>query len=276
MTTPQPTDPRPDRVEVEVDSELRQLLKDPNASAVQKYMALTLGRNSMLGLFWFELRTLLFCNMPGALGIALRRVFYKGMFGAMGRGVVIGRGVTIRHPHRIRLGDGVIVDDGAVLDGKGDRPVTIDIGAGSIIGRNTALSCKQVSEVSGHIVLKEQVNISVNCTLISESELLIAEKVLIAGHCYLNAGGNHGIARLDLAIIDQPMVHKGGIRIGAGSWLGASSVMLDGTTIGENAVVAAGAVVNGPVAACTIVGGIPAKLLRDRRAEADRIPPEGP
>jgi acetyltransferase-like isoleucine patch superfamily enzyme len=164
----------------------------------------------------------------------------------------------------------VIIDDYAVLDGKGDREVTIDIGAGSIIGRNSILSCKQVAETSGHIVLKEQVNVSVNCTLISESELLIGEKVLIAGHCYLNAGGNHGLDRIDVAILEQPMVHKGGIRIGPGSWLGASCVLLDGATIGERAVIAAGAVVNGHVQDCTIVGGMPARLLRDRSAEADK------
>jgi acetyltransferase-like isoleucine patch superfamily enzyme len=257
--------PARDRVEVRVDSELRQMLKDPNASAMEKYMALTLGRQSVWGLMLFELRMLLLCNLPGALGIALRKIFYKRMLGRMGRGVVIGRGVTIRHPHRIRLGDGAIVDDYVVLDGKGDREVTIDVGANCIIGRNVVLSCKQVAETSGRIVLKDQVNISVNCTLISESELVVGEKALIAGHCYLNAGGNHGLDRLDLPILDQPMVHRGGISVAPGAWLGASSVLLDGAEVGENAVVAAGAVVTGKVDAFTIAGGVPAKLLRDRR-----------
>lgn len=268
MTSPpEQTDKNTDgtKREVRVDSELREMLKDPDASAMKKYMAITLGRNSLPGLIAFELRMLFLCNLPGALGIALRKIFYKRMFGRMGRGVVIGRGVTIRHPHRIRLGDGVIVDDYAVLDGKGNREVTIDIGAGSIIGRNSVLSCKQVAEASGQIVLKEQVNISVNCTLISESDLEIGNKVLIAGHCYLNAGGNHGIERLDMPILDQPMMHRGGISIGEGSWLGAGAVLLDGARMGANAVAAAGAVVTGPVEEFTIVGGVPAKLLRDRR-----------
>lgn len=263
------------RQEVRVDSELREMLKDPNASAMKKYMALTLGRDSLLGLMNFELRTLFLCNLPGALGFALRKIFYKRLFGRMGRGVIIGRGVTIRHPHRIRLGDGTIIDDYVVLDGKGDRDCTIDIGANSIIGRNSVLSCKQVAETSGRIVLKDQVNISVNCTLISESELEVGEKVLIAGHCYLNAGGNHGMDQLDVPILDQPMVHRGGISIGPGAWLGASAVMLDGARLGQNAVVAAGAVVTGQVDACTIVGGVPAKLLRDRR-QAAAGEPESP
>ena len=251
-------------VEVEVDSEIRRLMKDGNTSAMKKYMALVYGRNSLWGLMWFELRMLFLSNLPGALGIALRKIFYKGLFHTMEGGEVIGRGVTLRYPHRIRLGRGTIIDDNVVLDGKGDREVTIDIGQDCMIGRNAVLSCKQVAETSGRIVLKDRVNISVNCTLISESEMEIGEKVLIAGHCYLNAGGNHGIDRLDIAILDQPMVHRGGIRVGDGAWLGASTVILDGAHVGSGAVVAAGAVVSDPVEPMTIVGGVPAKLLRRR------------
>jgi serine acetyltransferase len=100
----EPANETPRRVAVEVDSELRRMLKDPNASTLQKYMALTLGRNSKTGLLWFELKMLLLCNLPGALGIVLRRIIYKSMFNAMEKGVVIGRGVTIRHPTGYGLG----------------------------------------------------------------------------------------------------------------------------------------------------------------------------
>lgn len=261
--------PKPHHRQVDADSELRHLIKDKDTSALKKYMGLVVGRSSLWALLSYELRILLFSNIPGALGIVLRKVFFRSLFGAMGSGVVIGRCVTLRHPHRIRLGDGVIIDDFAVLDGKGNRPVTIDVGPGCIIGRNTVLSCKQMAEMSGRIILQSQVNISVNCTLLSETDLTVGEKVLIAGHCYIIAGGNHGLDQLDVPILDQPMVHKGGVTIGAGSWLGASSVLMDGTTIGENAVVAAGAVVSGAVEDGTIVGGVPAKLLRDRRTTVD-------
>nr|WP_231402085.1 DapH/DapD/GlmU-related protein [Panacibacter microcysteis] len=46
------------------------------------------------------------------------------------------------------------------------------------------------------------------------------------------------------------------------AWIGAAATILPGVTIGENAVVAAGAVVNKDVADNTVVGGIPAKVLR--------------
>ena len=45
-------------------------------------------------------------------------------------------------------------------------------------------------------------------------------------------------------------------------WIGAGAIILQGVTIGHDAVIAAGAVVTKDVAACSLVGGVPAKLIR--------------
>jgi acetyltransferase-like isoleucine patch superfamily enzyme len=249
---------------VDADSEVRRMMKDTQGSALKKYMALTVGRPSLLALLKYELLLGLLCALPGALGLVLRQKLYRHMFAGCGRKVVFGRNVTIRHPHRIRFGDNIIIDDNAVLDGKGDAEVTIEVGSGSIVGRNSILSCK-----GGAIRLAQRVNISVNCTLISETLLSVGENVLIAGHCYLIAGGNHGLERTDIPILEQPLIEKGGIDIKEHCWLGANVTVLDGVTIGRDSAVAAGAVVTKSVAEYTIVGGVPAKVLRDRKAPRD-------
>ena len=46
------------------------------------------------------------------------------------------------------------------------------------------------------------------------------------------------------------------------AWIGANATILPGVTVGENAIVAAGAVVSKDVPANTIVGGVPAKIIR--------------
>jgi acetyltransferase-like isoleucine patch superfamily enzyme len=46
------------------------------------------------------------------------------------------------------------------------------------------------------------------------------------------------------------------------AWIGAGATILPGVAIGENSIVAAGAVVNKDVPANTIVGGVPAKVIR--------------
>ena len=53
------------------------------------------------------------------------------------------------------------------------------------------------------------------------------------------------------------------VRIGRNAWIGAGATILPGVTIGDNAVVAAGAVVTKDVEPNTIVGGNPAKFIKN-------------
>ena len=57
------------------------------------------------------------------------------------------------------------------------------------------------------------------------------------------------------------------VHIGRNVWIGAGAMILPGVTIGENAIIAAGAVVNKDVPANMIVGGVPARELREIRRE---------
>jgi carbonic anhydrase/acetyltransferase-like protein (isoleucine patch superfamily) len=54
------------------------------------------------------------------------------------------------------------------------------------------------------------------------------------------------------------------VKIGHDTWLGHGSTILPGVTVGNGAVVGAGAVVSRDVAPYTIVGGVPARLIRER------------
>jgi virginiamycin A acetyltransferase len=56
-------------------------------------------------------------------------------------------------------------------------------------------------------------------------------------------------------------ISKGNITIGNDVWIGAHSVVLEGVTIGDGAVIAANCVVNGDVPPYAIVGGVPGKII---------------
>jgi acetyltransferase-like isoleucine patch superfamily enzyme len=71
---------------------------------------------------------------------------------------------------------------------------------------------------------------------------------------------------------DQPFIEQGitaeGIVIEDDVWIGSGAVITDGVRVGKGAVVAAGAVVTQDVAAHTVVGGVPARVLKEINSEA--------
>ena len=74
---------------------------------------------------------------------------------------------------------------------------------------------------------------------------------------------NHGFYTRDIPTKQQDYL-EAPIVIGNDVWIGGGSIILAGVTIGDGAVIAAGAVVNKDVPAYTIVGGVPAKILKNR------------
>ena len=77
------------------------------------------------------------------------------------------------------------------------------------------------------------------------------------GHNVVFATLNHGIPAEDrVHTYPKPIV------LGKNVWVGSNSTILQGVTVGDNAIIAAGAVVTKDVPAGTIVGGVPAKVIR--------------
>jgi acetyltransferase-like isoleucine patch superfamily enzyme len=74
---------------------------------------------------------------------------------------------------------------------------------------------------------------------------------------------NHNYENIDLPIRHQG-VNRKGIKIGNNCWIGSKVTVLDGVTIGSGCIIAAGAVVNKSFPDNSIIGGVPAKLLKKR------------
>jgi acetyltransferase-like isoleucine patch superfamily enzyme len=96
----------------------------------------------------------------------------------------------------------------------------------------------------------------------SGGKIIIGKKCLISQQVSLIAA-NHGILR-DQYIKDQPWESKGDIIIGDDVWIGCGVQVLPGVHIGKGAVIAAGSVVTKSVQPYEIVGGVPAKKIKDR------------
>ena len=239
-------------------TKFQETLLDARSSRAARYRDLVVGEEAGWGgLLYYEIVTALAGNAPGALGLALRSVFYPGLFGRFGRGAVLGRGISLRHPRRISIGDGVMIDDGCVLDARGSSD-GLDVGEGALVSRDTILCCKE-----GPIRVGARVNFGWRCVVSSVGGVTIGEAALLAGDCYVG-GGRYHMADRNRSIAEQGSYSRGPVVIGARSWIGARAIVLDGVAIGEGAVVAAGAVVADDVPPFSVVAGVPARPLRER------------
>lgn len=244
----------------EFPSSAQKELLSEKKSLSAKYSSLVVGEKGFWKLFRFELINLLFSRVPGALGLALRRIFFPCLFQKVGKGVVFGRNITLRHPHKVVLGDNCVIDDNVVLDAKGEKNYGLRLDGNVYIGRNTILSCKE-----GSISIGEYSNLSANCSLLSETEIILGRYCFLAGHCYLVAGGNHSFDDVSRPIMFQPSLSKGGIRLGDDVWLGAGVIVLDGASIGRGTVVGAGAVVTGSLPEYVVAVSSRRQVITDRR-----------
>ena len=140
----------------------------------------------------------------------------------------------------------------------------IEIGDGTVVGPHASLSVGMpaFADVPGSPVL----TIGKRCLLgkgigIVAHERIVIEDDVFTGHYVYITDQNHGYEDLEVPIGLQ-LWKNAPVRIGAGSWLGHGSVVLPGSDIGRNVVIAAGAVVSGTVPDHSVVGGIPARVLR--------------
>ena len=107
-----------------------------------------------------------------------------------------------------------------------------------------------------NITIGNNVFINAGCKFQDQGGIVIGDGALI-GHNVVLATLNH-----DLAPEKRQQLHPAPIRIGCGVWIGANATVTSGVTIGDYAVVAAGAVVNRDVPAYTVVGGVPARVIK--------------
>lgn len=108
-----------------------------------------------------------------------------------------------------------------------------------------------------NLSIGKNVFINFDCTFLTLGGICIEDHVLIGPKVSLISEGHL------LAQTERGALLPGKIHIKKNAWIGANATILPGVTIGENAVVAAGAVVSKDVADHTVVGGVPAKFIKN-------------
>ena len=127
---------------------------------------------------------------------------------------------------------------------------------GKPVGEGFGLFPPFYTDFGKNITIGNNVFINAGCKFQDQGGIVIGDGALI-GHNVVLATLNH-----DLAPEKRQQLHPAPIRIGCGVWIGANATVTSGVTIGDYAVVAAGAVVNRDVPAYTVVGGVPARVIK--------------
>lgn len=246
-----------------VREKLHKDITSEDTSNISKYRKLYLGEEMSLGgAVWFEIITVLLCNVPGALGLFLRKVFYRSLFKKTGRNVIFGRGITIRHPLKISIGKNVVIEDNCVLDAKGSNSRGLEIGDNVIVSRNVVLSCK-----NGYIKIGDNTVIGINSVVhsVGKSSVVVGNDVLISAYVYLIGGGTYHFDRADIVIREQGLDLKGGITIEDNVWLGASVNVTDGVSIKRGSIIGACSLVARDIKEENSVAlGMPARVIKKR------------
>lgn len=133
---------------------------------------------------------------------------------------------------------------------------------GAIIGKRVVFYPGVWIEPGRHLVIEDDVDLAKDVLIISGGGVTIGKRTLI-GYGTKILSTNHIIPPIPLPILGSGH-KKAPVKIGNDVWIGANAVILSGVTIGDGAIVGAGAVVTKDVSAYSVVGGVPAKLIKKR------------
>lgn len=127
---------------------------------------------------------------------------------------------------------------------------------GQSIDPSTTVLAPFSTNFGKHTTIGKNVFINHGCSFLDLGGITIEDDVLIGPQVKI-VTENHPVDPGNRKSLDVKSVH-----IGKNVWLGAGAIILPGVTVGENSIVAAGAVVTKDVPANTIVGGVPAKFIK--------------
>jgi acetyltransferase-like isoleucine patch superfamily enzyme len=141
---------------------------------------------------------------------------------------------------------------------------SIHVGARTLIGRHVTLSVgygpadDRLPERG--LVIGDRCVLGARTSLTAHSSIVLGDDVWFGQDVFVS-DASHGYQELGVPIGRQLGEHRP-VTVGAGSWVGHGAIILPGSTIGRNVVVAAGSVVRGTVEDHAVVGGSPARVLR--------------
>lgn len=195
--------------------------------------------------------------IPTLAGIGVRAVLYRLMLHMDGL-AAIESGVRLRFANHIRLGRGAYLDQGVYIHA---CPQGVEIGAGTLVMHGAVLHVYNFRDLPHAGIKIGQDSLIGEYTVIrGQGGVTLGDRVYTSPMTQLIAV-NHNFDDPTRPFVEQGITAQG-IVVEDDVWMGSGAIITDGVRVGQGAVVAAGAVVTKDVAPHTVVGGVPARLIR--------------
>jgi acetyltransferase-like isoleucine patch superfamily enzyme len=189
----------------------------------------------------------------------LKRLF----IGAVKGRLFVGKNVRILYPKNLSVGTDTIIEDGVEINCLAKDG--IKFGNRVTIGKNAIIRPSNIygGPIGDGLEIGNNSNIGPFNYIGCSGKITIGNNVMLGPRVSIYAE-NHVFYNPELTIKEQG-VKKQFVRIEDDCWIASNVVILSGVTIGQGSVIAAGAVVTESIEPYSIVGGVPAKLIKKRR-----------
>ncbi|WP_299012651.1 acyltransferase [uncultured Polaribacter sp.] len=201
-------------------------------------------------------------NIPNSfiLSVLLKRFFmiFRGVL-FYRKAVFLGKSVNLKNKKNIFLEKHVTIENNVIIDGFCEEK--LEIGTNSKIGAYSEVSCSgHFSKYGKGFVLGNNSGVGKFAFFGAAGGIEIGNNVIMGEYVSFHSQ-NHNFLAKDKLIKDQGVTSKG-ITLGNNIWVGAKCTFLDGSSIGDNSVVAAGALVKDIFPNNVLVAGVPAKIIK--------------
>ena len=184
----------------------------------------------------FQIYIATLSSIPTEIGVRLRALAYRPLFKRCGKNLRVDSGVTILGFKNISLGDNISIMKNSYIYAHDNGELTI--GDNFTINTNSQLGA-------------------------SFGKIVIGNNCAIAPNSVLRAS-NHRFDNLDIPFREQGHTY-GEIILEDDIWIASNSVITADTRIGRSSIIGAGSVVTKDVEPYSIMGGVPARLIRKRK-----------
>lgn len=176
-----------------------------------------------------------------------------------GKKVYVGSGTKILNSKNIVFGHSVTIGKSCIIDAFASENILLgnfsNIGAFSKLTTTSHFSkYGKGLKMGNHSAIGDFTHFG------ASGGITIGDNVIMGSYISFHSE-NHNYEDTTKLIREQGVTSKG-ITLGNNIWVGAKVTFLDGCSVGDNSVVAAGAVVNGTFPGNVVIGGVPAKILK--------------